>query len=70
MTLVISLVVILKHLRTLSLASPYLPVDFLLVENLQYALRAIFTILFGQSATAITYEAEAAFNQGSKDLAP
>ena len=38
----------LKHLLALSLATPCLPVYFLLVENLEYAICAIFTVVLGQ----------------------
>lgn len=49
-----------KHLLAMSLATPCLPVDFLIVKNLEYALCAIFTVVLGQLSTAVTYEA--AFN--------
>ncbi len=55
-----TLVMTLKHLLALSLATTRLPVDFLIVENLEYALCAIITVVLGQLSTAVTHEA--AFN--------
>ena len=54
MALVMTLVIFLKHLLALFLATPCLSVDFL-VERLEYALYAIFTVM-GQVSTTVRYE--------------
>ena len=62
-----TLVMTPKHLLALSLATPCLPVDSLIVGNLEYALCANFTVVLGQLSTIVTYET--AFNHRLRNLA-
>ena len=56
-TLVMTFVMILKHLLAPSLATSCLPVDFILVEKLAYVVCTICTVVTGQALKAVMYEA-------------